>query len=63
MRRADPCAARSAGEVIQRVAGQHAQFGGEALDERPGWRRLYIPAGGVGLVALTAIFGTGYYLS
>jgi hypothetical protein len=36
---------------------------GEALDERPGLRRLYIPAGGVGLVALTAIFGTGYYLS
>lgn len=36
---------------------------GEVLDERPGWRRLYIPAGGVGLVALTAIFGTGYYLS
>ena len=36
---------------------------GELLDERPGLRRLYIPAGGVGLVALTAIFGTGYYLS
>lgn len=36
---------------------------GEVLDERPGLRRLYIPAGGVGLVALTAIFGTGYYLS
>ena len=36
---------------------------GEALNERPGLRRLYIPAGGVGLVALTAIFGTGYYLS
>jgi hypothetical protein len=36
---------------------------GEVLHERPGLRRLYIPAGGVGLVALTAIFGTGYYLS
>jgi Gpi18-like mannosyltransferase len=36
---------------------------GEVLDERPGLRRLYIPAGGVALVALTAIFGTGYYLS
>ncbi len=36
---------------------------GEALNERPGLRRLYISAGGVGLVALTAIFGTGYYLS
>jgi hypothetical protein len=36
---------------------------GQVLDERPGLRRLYIPAGGVGLVALTAIFGTGYYLS
>ena len=36
---------------------------GEVLNERPGLRRLYIPAGGVGLVALTAIFGTGYYLS
>ncbi|MDP1805332.1 MAG: hypothetical protein Q8K72_09215, partial [Acidimicrobiales bacterium] len=36
---------------------------GEALNERPGLRRLYIPVGGVGLVALTAIFGTGYYLS
>ena len=36
---------------------------GEALNERSGLRRLYIPAGGVGLVALTAIFGTGYYLS
>lgn len=36
---------------------------GEALDEHPGLRRLYIPAGGVGLMVLTAIFGTGYYLS
>jgi hypothetical protein len=36
---------------------------GQVLDERPGLRRLYIPAGGVALVALTAIFGTGYYLS
>jgi hypothetical protein len=36
---------------------------GEALNERPGLRRLYISGGGVGLVALTAIFGTGYYLS
>lgn len=36
---------------------------GEVLDERPGLRRLYIPAGGVALVVLTAIFGTGYYLS
>ena len=36
---------------------------GEVLEERPGLRRLYIPVGGVGLVALTAIFGTGYYLS
>jgi hypothetical protein len=36
---------------------------GEVLNERPRVRRLYIPAGGVGLVALTAIFGTGYYLS
>ncbi|MGI8983594.1 MAG: mannosyltransferase family protein [Acidimicrobiales bacterium] len=36
---------------------------GEVLDEHPGLRRLYIPASGVGLMVLTAIFGTGYYLS
>jgi len=36
---------------------------GELLVERPGLRRVAVPAGGVGLVVLTAIFGTGYYLS
>ena len=36
---------------------------GEALVARPGLRRVALPAGGVGLVALTAVFGTGYYLS
>ena len=36
---------------------------GELLVERPAVRRFALPASGVGLVALTAIFGTGYYLS
>jgi hypothetical protein len=36
---------------------------GELLAERPGLRRLYLPASALGLVALTAVFGTGYYLS
>jgi len=36
---------------------------GELLVERPGLRRWALPASGVGLLALTAVFGTGYYLS
>jgi len=36
---------------------------GEALVERPGLRRWALPASGAGLLALTAVFGTGYYLS
>lgn len=36
---------------------------GEALVERPALRRVALPASGVALVALTAVFGTGYYLS
>ncbi len=36
---------------------------GELLAERPGFRRVLLPASGVGLVVLTAVFGTGYYLS
>ena len=36
---------------------------GELLVERPAVRRVALPASGLGLVALTAIFGTGYYLS
>jgi hypothetical protein len=36
---------------------------GELLVERSSLRRLALVASGVGLVALTAIFGTGYYLS
>ena len=36
---------------------------GELLVERPGLRRVGLVASAVGLVALTAIFGTGYYLS
>lgn len=36
---------------------------GESLAARPAVRRLALPASGVGLAALTAIFGTGYYLS
>ena len=36
---------------------------GEMLIERPAVRRVALPASGLGLVALTAIFGTGYYLS
>jgi len=36
---------------------------GELLVERPGLRRVALPAAGVGLGVLTAIFGTGYYLS
>ncbi|MGI8809969.1 MAG: mannosyltransferase family protein [Acidimicrobiales bacterium] len=36
---------------------------GELLAERPALRRIALPASGVALVALTAIFGTGYYLS
>ena len=36
---------------------------GEMLVERPGLRRMALPASGIGLAVLTAIFGTGYYLS
>jgi len=36
---------------------------GELLVDRPALRRVVLPAGGVGLVALTAVFGTGYYVS
>ncbi len=36
---------------------------GEMLVDRPALRRWALPVSGVGLVALTAIFGTGYYLS
>jgi hypothetical protein len=36
---------------------------GELLAERPALRRLALPAGGAGLLVLTAVFGTGYYLS
>jgi len=36
---------------------------GESLVRRPGVRRVLLPASGVGLLALTAVFGTGYYLS
>jgi hypothetical protein len=36
---------------------------GELLAERPRLQRVALPASGVGLVVLTAIFGTGYYLS
>jgi Gpi18-like mannosyltransferase len=36
---------------------------GELLAERPAVRRVLLPASGVGLVVLTAVFGTGYYLS
>ncbi|MDQ6726768.1 MAG: hypothetical protein M3066_11475 [Actinomycetota bacterium] len=36
---------------------------GELLVERPALRRWAVPVSGVGLVALTAVFGTGYYLS
>jgi hypothetical protein len=36
---------------------------GELLVERPGLRRVVLSASGVGLVVLTAVFGTGYYLS
>jgi hypothetical protein len=36
---------------------------GELLVERPALRRWAIPASGAGLLALTAVFGTGYYLS
>ncbi|HVL29000.1 MAG TPA: hypothetical protein VM390_12680 [Acidimicrobiales bacterium] len=36
---------------------------GELLVERPALRRVVLPASGVGLVVLTAVFGTGYYLS
>lgn len=36
---------------------------GELLADRPSLRRVFLPASGVGLVALTAVFGTGYYLS
>jgi len=36
---------------------------GELLAERPALRRLALPASGAGLVVLTAVFGTGYYLS
>ena len=36
---------------------------GDAIADRPALRRLALPAGGLGLAALTAVFGTGYYLS
>ncbi|MGH9266360.1 MAG: mannosyltransferase family protein [Acidimicrobiales bacterium] len=36
---------------------------GEELVARPALRRAALPASGAGLVALTAVFGTGYYLS
>ncbi len=36
---------------------------GELLVERPAIRRVFLPASGVALVVLTAVFGTGYYLS
>jgi len=36
---------------------------GEVLVDRPALRRWALSASGVGLLALTAIFGTGYYLS
>jgi hypothetical protein len=36
---------------------------GELLAERPAVRRLALPASAAGLVVLTAVFGTGYYLS
>jgi Gpi18-like mannosyltransferase len=36
---------------------------GELLADRPAVRRVLLPASGVGLVVLTAVFGTGYYLS
>jgi hypothetical protein len=36
---------------------------GELLVERPSLRRVALTVSGVGLVVLTAIFGTGYYLS
>lgn len=36
---------------------------GEVLVERPGLRRWFLPVSGLGLLGLTAIFGTGYYLS
>jgi len=36
---------------------------GEMLVDRPALRRWALPVSGVGLVALTATFGTGYYLS
>ena len=36
---------------------------GELLADRPGWRRVALPVSGTGLLVLTAVFGTGYYLS
>ncbi|HEX3623721.1 MAG TPA: hypothetical protein VHT97_15510 [Acidimicrobiales bacterium] len=36
---------------------------GEMLAERPALRSTALTAGGLGLVAFTAIFGTGYYMS
>jgi hypothetical protein len=36
---------------------------GELLVERATWRKVFLPASGLALVVLTAIFGTGYYLS
>jgi hypothetical protein len=36
---------------------------GEALAARPAVRRVALPASAVGLLVLTAVFGTGYYLS
>jgi hypothetical protein len=36
---------------------------GELLSARPALGRGALAAGGLGLVALTAVFGTGYYLA
>lgn len=36
---------------------------GEVLADRPALRRVALPASGAGLIVLTAVFGTGYYLS
>jgi hypothetical protein len=36
---------------------------GELLAERPALRRLALPVGGAGLLVLTAVFGTGHYVS
>ena len=36
---------------------------GDLLGERPALRRVALASGGVGLLAFTAIFGTGYYMA